>query len=262
MNNKRDYYEVLGVERQASEQAIKSAYRKLALQYHPDRNPDNTQASEEKFKELTEAYSVLADSEKRAAYDQFGLAGVRSSGGGWNADFNASIFSDFEDIFGEFFGFGGFGRQPGRRRRPARGADLQYNLEISLEEAARGLETKIKIPRTDNCPVCRGTGSKPGSEPATCHLRRARPDSTTTEHLHRVAHLPALPGHGSGHPRGLCGLPGQGADSTGKSVKPEDSRWRGGREPSARERRRRSGTDGWTARRSLRGAARPRASLL
>jgi molecular chaperone DnaJ len=168
LNNKRDYYEVLGVERQASEQAIKSAYRKLALQYHPDRNPDNTQASEEKFKELTEAYSVLADSEKRAAYDQFGLAGVRSSGGGWNADFNASIFSDFEDIFGEFFGFGGFGRQPGRRRRPARGADLQYNLEISLEEAARGLETKIKIPRTDNCPVCRGTGSKPGSEPSTC----------------------------------------------------------------------------------------------
>ena len=167
MNNKRDYYEVLGIDRQASDQAIKSAYRRLAMQYHPDRNPDNKEAAEERFKEITEAYSVLADSQKRAAYDQYGHAGVSSSGG-WNPDFSSTIFSDFEDIFGEFFGFGGFGRRTSQRRRPSRGADLQYNLEISLEEAARGLETKIKIPRSESCMVCRGTGAKQGSEPTTC----------------------------------------------------------------------------------------------
>jgi molecular chaperone DnaJ len=167
LNNKRDYYEVLGIDRQASDQAIKSAYRRLAMQYHPDRNPDNKEAAEERFKEITEAYSVLADSQKRAAYDQYGHAGVSSSGG-WNPDFSSTIFSDFEDIFGEFFGFGGFGRRTSQRRRPSRGADLQYNLEISLEEAARGLETKIKIPRSESCMVCRGTGAKQGSEPTTC----------------------------------------------------------------------------------------------
>jgi molecular chaperone DnaJ len=167
LNNKRDYYEVLGIGRQASEQAIKSAYRKLAMQYHPDRNPDNKEEAEEKFKEITEAYSVLADSEKRAAYDQFGHAGV-SAPGGWAPDFSSTIFADFEDLFGDFFGFGGFGRGPRQRRRASRGADLRYDLEISLEEAARGLETKIKIPRAETCGDCRGSGAKEGTAPIAC----------------------------------------------------------------------------------------------
>jgi molecular chaperone DnaJ len=167
LNNKRDYYEVLGIDRQASEQAIKSAYRKLAMQYHPDRNPDNKEEAEEKFKEITEAYSVLADSEKRAAYDQFGHAGV-SAPGGWTPDFSSTIFADFEDLFGDFFGFGGFGRGPRQRRRASRGADLRYDLEISLEEAARGLETKIKIPRAETCGDCRGSGAKQGTAPIAC----------------------------------------------------------------------------------------------
>jgi molecular chaperone DnaJ len=167
LNNKRDYYEILGIDRQASEQAIKSAYRRLAMQYHPDRNPDNKEEAEEKFKEITEAYSVLADSQKRAAYDQFGHAGV-SGAGGWAPDFSSTIFADFEDLFGDFFGFGGFGRGPRQRRHPARGSDLRYDLEISLEEAARGLETKIKIPRAETCSDCRGSGAKQGSPPIAC----------------------------------------------------------------------------------------------
>jgi molecular chaperone DnaJ len=167
LNNKRDYYEILGIDRQASDQEIKSAYRKLAMQHHPDRNPENKEEAEEKFKEITEAYSVLADSQKRAAYNQFGPAGV-SSTGGWSPDFSSTIFSDFEDLFGDFFGFGGFGRGTHARRRASRGADLRYDLEISLEEAARGLETKIKIPRSETCSDCHGTGAKKGSEPVTC----------------------------------------------------------------------------------------------
>ena len=162
-NGKRDYYEVLGVGREASEQELKSAYRKLALQYHPDRNPTTTDEATEKFKEITEAYSVLADPQKRAAYDRFGHAGVSGSGG-FQPD--SSIFSDFEDLF-DMFGFGDlFGT--GRRTRAQRGPDLRYDLEISFEEAAFGLETKIKIPRSETCPGCRGTGAKKGSAPVTC----------------------------------------------------------------------------------------------
>ncbi len=169
MNSKRDYYEVLGVSRNASEQEIKSAYRKLALQHHPDRNPDNPEAASEKFKEITEAYSVLADEEKRAAYDRFGHAGVSGTGQGGAPDFGSSIFSDFEDIFGDLFGFGDvFGRSGRPRTRATRGEDLRYDLEISLEEAARGLDTKIKIPRWEHCATCHGTGAKGGSEPVTC----------------------------------------------------------------------------------------------
>lgn len=164
-NGKRDYYEVLGVPRGASEQELKSAYRKLAMQYHPDRNPESTHEATEKFKEITEAYSVLADPDKRAAYDRFGHAGVTGSGG-FQPD--ASIFSDFEDIFGDFFGFGDlFGG--GRRTRAQRGADLRYDLEISFEEAAFGLETKIKIPRSETCSTCHGTGAKKGSSPIPCN---------------------------------------------------------------------------------------------
>ncbi len=165
MNDKRDYYEVLGVPRSASDQELKSAYRKLALQYHPDRNPENTHESTERFKEITEAYSVLADPQKRAAYDRFGHAAVSGSGG-FQPD--ASIFADFEDIFNGLFGFGDLFGGGGRRTRAQRGVDLRYDLEISFEEAAFGLETKIKIPRSETCPNCRGTGARKGTAPVTC----------------------------------------------------------------------------------------------
>ena len=164
MNGKRDYYEILGVPRAASEQELKSAYRKLALQYHPDRNPETTDKATEKFKEITEAYSVLADPQKRAAYDRYGHAAF-SGAGGFQPD--SSVFAGFEDILGDFFGFGDiFGT--GRRARAQRGIDLRYDLEISFEEAAFGLETKIKIPRTETCAACRGTGARKGSSPVSC----------------------------------------------------------------------------------------------
>jgi molecular chaperone DnaJ len=168
LNQKRDYYEVLGVGRNASEQEIKSAYRKLALQHHPDRNPDAKEASEEKFKQITEAYSILADSQKRAVYDRFGHAGLGGPGT-YAPDFNSTIFADFGDILGDFFGFGDlFGRRYGGQPRAARGSDLRYDLEILFEEAVAGFHTKIKIPRWENCSSCQGTGARKGSKPVTC----------------------------------------------------------------------------------------------
>jgi len=169
LNQKRDYYEVLGVPRSCSEQELKSAYRKLALQYHPDRNPDNKDAAEEKFKEITEAYGVLADPQKRELYDRYGHAGVSSSGG-FTPDFSSTIFSGFEDILQDFFGFGDlFGAGRGRvRNRPSEGADLRYDLEISFEEAVEGLDTKIKIPRWETCPSCGGTGARKGTQAVSC----------------------------------------------------------------------------------------------
>lgn len=167
--NTSDYYEVLGVGRSASDQEIKSAYRRLALQYHPDRNPDGKEEATERFKEITEAYSVLADPQKRAVYDRFGRAGL---GGGPQPDFSSTIFADFGDLFGNFgdlFGFGDvFGQSRARRRGAERGADLRYDLQISFEEAAAGLETKIKIPRMESCPECGGRGAKRGSQASTC----------------------------------------------------------------------------------------------
>jgi molecular chaperone DnaJ len=168
-NNKQDYYAVLGVTRSSDAQEIKSAYKKLALQYHPDRNPENKDEATEKFKEISEAYSVLADPQKRAMYDRYGHAGVSSSAGaGAWPDFSSTIFSDFEDIFGDLFNFGGvFGRSRGRRGAQ-RGADLRYDLEISFEEAAAGLDTKIKIPRWETCSSCGGRGHRQGSAPVAC----------------------------------------------------------------------------------------------
>jgi molecular chaperone DnaJ len=166
--SKRDYYEILGVDRQASEQQIKSAYRKLALKHHPDRNPGDP-AAEEQFKEAAEAYAVLADAEKRSLYDRFGHAGV--SGAGAGAGFDPTIFADFSDIFsglGDVFGFGDlFG---GRRRRggPQRGADLRYDLEITFDESASGTDTTIQIPREETCETCKGSGAAPGTSPETC----------------------------------------------------------------------------------------------
>jgi molecular chaperone DnaJ len=158
--SKRDYYEVLGVSRNASDEDIKKAYRKLAMKHHPDRNPDDKHA-EEKFKECKLAYEILSDADKRSTYDQFGHAGIDQQGG---AGFSGGGFSDaFGDIFGDIFGGGGQ-----RRDRVYRGADMRYNLEIGLEEAARGTETKIRIPTQETCDTCHGSGAKPGTEPVTC----------------------------------------------------------------------------------------------
>jgi molecular chaperone DnaJ len=165
-NGKRDYYQVLGVARGASEQEIKSAYRKLALQFHPDRNPDNPDA-EEKFKEASEAYAVLADGEKRALYDRFGHAGVGAAGGG--AGFDPTVFQDFSDIFGDFFGFGElFGGGSRRRARAQRGPDLREDLNLEFEEAVFGTETKVTVRRHETCEDCRGSGAAPGKAPVTC----------------------------------------------------------------------------------------------
>lgn len=164
---KRDYYEILGVSKDASEQEIKSAYRKLAVRYHPDKNAGDKEA-EEKFKEAAEAYSVLSDSDKRARYDRFGHAGLGSSAGGFQ-DFDPDIFSDFSDILGDFFGFGDvFGGSRRQGNQPRRGADLRYDLEISFTEAVFGVKTKIKIPRQDTCTQCHGTGADPEEGMSTC----------------------------------------------------------------------------------------------
>jgi molecular chaperone DnaJ len=160
--SKRDYYEILEVSRTASDQEIKSSYRKLALKYHPDRNQGDKKA-EEKFKEAAEAYAILSDGDKRARYDRFGHAGV----GGGAQGFDPSQFAGFEDIFGglgDIFGFGTGSRRAG----PQRGADLRYDLEIKFEQAAKGLETHIQIPRHESCETCHGSGAAPGTSPSTC----------------------------------------------------------------------------------------------
>jgi molecular chaperone DnaJ len=162
---KRDYYEVLGVTREASDDDLKKAYRKLAMKHHPDRNPDNPSA-EERFKEAKEAYEVLSDPNKRSAYDQYGHAGVdptAAGAGGFGPGFGG--FADaFSDIFGDIFG----GGRGGGRSNVYRGADLRYNLEISLEDAARGTETRIRIPTMEECESCKGSGAKPGTQPKVC----------------------------------------------------------------------------------------------
>ena len=170
--SKRDYYEVLGVARNADEQQIKSAYRKLALQYHPDRNPGDRTA-EERFKEAAEAYAVLADRDKRTRYDRFGHAAVGGASG--SQGFDPTIFADFNDIFsgigglGDLFGFGA-----GGRRGPARGADLRYDLEIGFDEMASGTETTLQIPREEQCEACKGSGAAAGSRPDICPQCRGR----------------------------------------------------------------------------------------
>ncbi|HNY42222.1 MAG TPA: molecular chaperone DnaJ [Bryobacteraceae bacterium] len=155
---KRDYYEVLGVQRNAVEQELKSAYRKLALKYHPDRNPNNKDA-EEHFKEASEAFSVLTDADKRRAYDAYGHAGVGSAA---QQGFNPDAFADFSDIFGDFFGFGDlFGGGGARRRtRAQRGDDVRYDLEISFEDAIRGLDADIQLPKLESCSACHGSGAE------------------------------------------------------------------------------------------------------
>jgi len=169
---KRDYYEILGVAKNATEEEIKKSYRKLAMKYHPDRNPED-KAAEEKFKEAKEAYEMLSDTQKRAAYDRFGHAGVDPNaaapggfGGAGGAGFNGGFAEAFGDIFGDIFG--GAAGSRGGRSNAYRGADLRYNMEISLEQAAHGFATDIRVPAWDSCEVCGGSGAKPGTKPKSC----------------------------------------------------------------------------------------------
>lgn len=212
---KRDYYEVLGTSRDAPPEEIKRAYRQLALRYHPDRNPGNKEA-EEKFKEAAEAYSVLGDSEKRLTYDRFGHEGLRGEGFAGFSGFNSSIFEEFEDILGSFFGFGDiFGTQGRRRAYPQRGRDLALEVEISLEEAAAGVEKDINLHRAETCSTCQGSGMKPGTRKNTCPTCQGRGQlryqqgfftvSRTCSHCHgsgEVISAPCQECRGSGKVKG------------------------------------------------------------
>jgi molecular chaperone DnaJ len=164
--HQRDYYEVLGVTRTASIDEIKAAYRKCALKWHPDRNPEHKAEAEAKFRESTEAYSVLSDSQKRQVYDTYGHSGLSGAGGG--VDFTGTIFQDFHDIFGDFFGFEDLFSGGRRGRRAQRGSDLRYDMTLTFEEAATGVNTKIKIPRQEFCSACKGTGAKAGTGVVAC----------------------------------------------------------------------------------------------
>jgi len=177
MSSKREYYEVLGVRRDSSSEEIKNAFRQMALKYHPDRNPGNKEA-EERFKEAAEAYSVLADQDKKSVYDRFGLDGLRGEGFTGFSGFDSSVFEDFQDILGNFFGFS-FGdffgvRDQQRRSASHRGRDLSLELELTLEEAAKGLDREIKLTRAEACLVCRGTRLRPGAKPAVCPACQGR----------------------------------------------------------------------------------------
>jgi len=207
-HGKADYYEVLGVPRNASEQEVKSAYRKQALKSHPDRNPGDKRA-EERFKEAAEAYSVLGDPEKRRRYDAYGHAGV-AAGAGFT---DPTIFADFGDILGDFFGFGDlFGAR--RRGGPRRGADLRYSLELSFEEALFGTETHIQIPREETCKGCGGSGAAPGTSPTVCSACRGAGQVTFQQGFFSVARTCGRC-HGSGK---LVGSPCQDCRGAGRGA--------------------------------------------
>ena len=209
----QDYYEILGVGRDASPEKIKAAYRKLAIKHHPDKNRGNKE-SEERFKEATEAYEVLSDSKKRSSYDTFGKAGLGAAGGG---SYGSKAYTDFSDIFGDIgdifsdvfgggFGGGGFGTW-GRESRRTRGADLRYNLEINLEDAALGKELKLQIPREETCGTCRGKRSAPGSPIEQCHTCNGLGQVRRTQGFFSVATTcPACGGKGKliRHPCKTC----------------------------------------------------------
>ncbi|HXW56719.1 MAG TPA: molecular chaperone DnaJ [Candidatus Cybelea sp.] len=194
----QDYYEILGIARDASVEQIKSAYRKLALKYHPDRSPDNKHEAEERFRQATEAYSVLSDPQKRQIYDRYGHAGL--GGRGFETDFNSSIFADFQDILGDLFGFDdvfGGGRRRGRGSRGQRGGDLRYDMTLSFEEAAAGVSSKIKVARHEICEHCHGTGAKPGTGATTCQTCRGRGQVTYQQGFFAISRTcPACGGAG------------------------------------------------------------------
>ena len=200
---KRDYYEVLGVNRDASDEEIKKAYRKLAMKWHPDRNPENPKA-EEHFKEAKEAYEVLSEAQRRSAYDQFGHAGVDQQPGAGGAQGFGGFGDIFSDIFGEIFGGGG---ARGGRSKVYRGADLRYNLEITLEQAAHGFETKIRIPSAVQCETCGGSGARAGSQPQTCPTCQGAGQVRVSQGPFSIAQTcPRCHGAGSvnPHPCGSC----------------------------------------------------------
>lgn len=204
---KRDYYEVLGVGKTASTDEIKKAYRKLAIAYHPDKNPGNKEA-EEKFKELSEAYEVLSDDKRRQAYDQFGHAGAQGQGfGGFEGGFGGASVNDiFGDIFGDLFGGGGRARG-GRRRRGIPGDDLATQLDISFEEASKGVEKIITLSRTVSCDTCSGSGCKAGTQPETCRTCQGRGEVMFQQGFFAVSR-PCSDCHGTGqkiaNPCGDC----------------------------------------------------------
>ena len=186
MSNKRDYYEVLGVPKDAPKQDIKKAYRKLAMQYHPDRN--KSAEAEEKFKEISEAYAVLSDDEKRGQYDQFGHAGINGKYNWEDIYRNADFSSIFRDLGFGFGGFGSifdmiFGGQSRRRNGPQRGADMRYDIELTLEEAASGLEKEIHVQGFDDCETCHGSGMKPGTSSQRCPKCNGRGEIQVTKNL-------------------------------------------------------------------------------
>jgi molecular chaperone DnaJ len=218
---KRDFYDILGVNRDASDEEIKKAYRKLAMKHHPDRNPDNPKA-EEHFKEAKEAYEILSDGQKRAAYDQYGHAGVDSQAGGGFGGAGTAGFSDaFGGIFDEIFGGGGGGR--GGRSNIYRGADLRYNLEISLEQAAFGTETKIRIPTMEVCDPCKGSGAKAGNVP---DLPRQRSGASAAGLFLDTANLPEMPRHRSFYCRALWFLSRSRPHQAAQDACCQDSGWR------------------------------------
>jgi len=204
---KRDYYEILGVPRNADDEQIKRAYRKLALKYHPDRNPGDKEA-EEAFKEASEAYEVLRDREKRQLYDRFGHAGLEGTGFRGFSGFD-DIFSSFGDIFEDFFGFG---RRSNRRSRPRQGPSLRYDLELTLEEAFSGTEEEIIFHRMENCTVCDGTGLTPGTQPEVCPTCQGRGQVVRSQGFFQISTTcPSC--HGQGQiitdPCGECGGAGR-----------------------------------------------------
>ena len=207
MSEKRDCYEILGVPKSANADEVKSAYRKAALKWHPDRNPQTKQEAEEKFREATEAYSILSDPQKRATYDRFGYAGL--SRGGFDGGVNQTIFDEFQDIFGDFFGFEDiFGGRRGGRGRAQRGADLRYDMKLTFEEAAVRREHENPHPAPGILRSLQRHGREGGHRGRGLrHVRRSRADPLPAGLLHHFAHLPGLPRRGSNRARSLPRLP-------------------------------------------------------
>ncbi len=218
---KRDYYEVLGISKNATQAELKKAYRAIAMKYHPDRNQDNKEA-EDKFKEASEAYSILGNEEKRQKYDQFGFNGLNSQSQGFSdfSFFGDSIFSDFGDILGDVFGFGGGSSSRGKQNRPRRGEDIGVETFISLEESFNGIEKEVLVERESECSECSGTGSEPGTSPETCRQCGGQGSVRRSQGFFSISSpCPACRGKGTiiVHPCGKCS--GRGREKTEKKIK-------------------------------------------